>query len=144
VCRGLASATGATLAELARYYVQALSATVPFVAATGGTSTACCFAAMLQIAFLTTPKKAVCRRILPLFASATLGGAAKSATKCGCTSMPLPQQCCLCVQRANIRQCNAVRYVQAQANASAQAAVPVDDQRLVRLVDKIVINQGNR
>ena len=142
MCRALASATGATLAELAPYCARASSATVPSAVATGGT--ACRFAAMLQIAFLTTPKKAVCRRILPLFASATLGGAASSATKCGCTSMPLPQQCCLCVQRANIRQRNAVRYVQAQANASAEAAVPVDDQRLVRLVDKIVINQGNR
>jgi hypothetical protein len=36
------------------------------------------------------------------------------------------------------------RYVQAQANTSAAASVPVDDQRLVRVVDKIIINQPNR
>ena len=35
------------------------------------------------------------------------------------------------------------RYVQAQANASA-AAIPLDDQRIVRLVDKVLINQPNR
>jgi hypothetical protein len=36
------------------------------------------------------------------------------------------------------------RYVQAQAKTGDAASVPVDDQRLVRLVDQIVLNQPNR